>query len=359
MKRFFIYLACVGTIVALAVACKGKDNPNDPQEQEQEEIVVPVNIDKVASSEVASMAVLDIPDNGTVVSDSKGNLEIHVPAEGEAKIYAEIPKEPLKLEGSLKLKSNGEVPEICKYESGAVFSNATIRLSFDNPSPKPIAFNGIIEVGGVSVAMPEVVVPPAQKGYKVDLVKDPQAGTNNLKIPTEIIDKINKLDENGIEIVNITAELADPTRSIAPAAEEKYEFSAGALFMAPLVFPKGTELKMKLVLDNLGIDPKKYVGQSKKYELKVTVTNSLPFQIDGFGETPTGVKATISKPIAPGSIENPVETEVTVTFVCTGSTNTFNDATINITYKALEDATLNKNQKIEVSYDGITYYMSA
>lgn len=364
MKRILLLLACAGTLSLLAYSCtEDPDNPNN--EVEQEEIVIPVEIKDVASSEVGSLAVLDIEENGTVNSDAQGDLELSIPAEGDVSVKAKLADTPVAVPGELLLKSNDDVPAVCQSESGAQFASAKIVLTLENPADEPVIYTGVIEAGGITVDMPEILVPADTKAHKVILMDKPGDTPNGIQLPAPIIDKVNRLGQDAIKIKDVYVSKATRTRG-DDEVSGTYSFSVAAIYVAPLVFPKGTIIDFDIVLDDLGsVNPSEYVGNSKEYELKCTVINSLPFQISGTGETPTGVKAELvdkngkNIKIAPGDTNKPVSTDVIVHFVCTGGLNAFESATIHLKLEALETATLNKNQKIEVSYNGITYHMQA
>ena len=358
MKTNYVILAALGALALTAVSCINKDwdlNKTDTTTSvpiEQEPVVVP-------SNDILGYTA----ENNIVNSDAQGNLHITVEAEGSASVTAALKQgQPTSIPGELEMTADEELPDFCSSESGAVFSNASIILDLNNPSPDPVVFNGTVYAADKNSPLPALTVPAKSNGYKVALVitkgtltyEDGVKIDEEIQVSGDVADIINHISkETGIVIKNLTVEPVG-SKGIAPAAAE-YEFSVGATFHAPMWFPAGTVLKYDIDFSGQLLDVSEYNVTVNDYKIEAVVTNTIPFDIDGTGTSTNGVTAKLDQPIKAGDVNQPNKTTVLISIHSTASVMNLEGAVLHITMSTDKDVKINKDQKLDIDMQNIKF----
>ncbi|MBR4809496.1 MAG: hypothetical protein IK031_04380 [Bacteroidales bacterium] len=361
MKANYVILAALGVFAMTAVSCK-IDNSYDLSKTEAA-VEVPIEQEPV---EVPSDDLMDFNSSEAVEEDSEGNLQITVMAEGSATITANL-KEGVAIEipGELEMTTSKEdIPDFCAAESGAVFSDARLILDFSNPSPTPVVFKGKVSSGNKKAQMPDLVVPANKTSYKIALetrhnenlrYEEEYTANDYIVINESVAEVINRISaEDPIVVSDLTVELMN-TRAAAPAEEEEYEFSVGALLHVPLWFPAGTVIKYDIDYSGELIDVSKYNVTVNDYQIVADVTNTIPFEISGYGTSTNGVRADLDTPVKPGDIDNPVKTHVLIHIKSSAEVLNLEGAVLHVTMKTDKDVRINKNQKLDIDMKSIKF----
>ncbi|MBO7604187.1 MAG: hypothetical protein J6S97_07225 [Bacteroidales bacterium] len=245
---------------------------------------------------------------------------------------------------------------------GADFDPAQILLTFDNPSDKTVKFDVDVEANTVTKAVQKakfsVLVPAGKTNYTV-LIKsvdtdDPVVNAN----ATVIMDSAakaaftnNKL--SGPVKFNVSAGLGTTKAAAAPAASA-YKLKAAAKLFVPFKLKKGSSFTLIKTFTDLGLKLSDYTIESKEYDVIAEVTNSMPFEITGTGESVQGVTATINNPIAAGTKSSPAKTSITVRVIDNSGTSLVQDASIKLRFTAAENgARINNGGTLQIHYTGI------
>jgi len=355
MKTKYVLFAALGAFALTAVSCineewGGKVDDSADIPIEQEPVVVPSN------------DLLDFTPNEVVKLDKEGNLSVYVESEGKASVTAALtPGKDTEIPGELAMTANEDLPDFCSSESGAVLSNASVILELSNPSPTLVSFGGEIFAENKSAKFPKLMVPAQSNNYKIALALNPAALSDVadvnevIKVDDNVADVINHISKDkGITIKNLTVTPAE-TRAIAPAAEDKYEFSVGAIYYSPLWFPAGTELKFDIDFTGELIDVSEYNVTVNDYQLEADVTNTIPFSIDGTGTSTNGVTATLNTPIKAGDTNQPVTTKVLIHIKSTADVMNLEGAVLHLILKTDKDVKVNKNQKLDIDMKSIKF----
>ena len=153
--------------------------------------------------------------------------------------------------------------------------------------------------------------------------------------------------------ISLDAMLPGTKAGAAPAAAA-VTVKANAKALCGFSFKKNEGFKIVTTLSNLGLNLADYTVKSKKYDIIADVTNSMPFEITGTGESEQNIKATMANPIAAGTKAAPVKSSVTINVVDNSSNSVVEDAVITLQFKAASNgARLNVNEGFKALYKSI------
>ena len=124
---------------------------------------------------------------------------------------------------------------------------------------------------------------------------------------------------------------------------------------ATLLFPVTIKITKSFI--DLGLDLSKYSLKASKYDVKCSVTNSLPFTITAAGQSAQGVSAELSTPIVAGSKASPKTTDITVSVTDNSTNHLVNEAEICLLLTAQEDnIKLNADNGLSIYYDSVLFH---
>ena len=245
---------------------------------------------------------------------------------------------------------------------GADFDPAQIFLTLDNPSDQSVKFDIDLEANTVTKAAKtakfSVLVPAGKTDFKV-LIKSADSDQ-----PAENADQTIIMD-NSTKAIFVGSKLNGPVKfkvmvglgttkaAVAPAASAA-KFKAAAKVFVPFKLKKGSSFTLVKTFTDLGLKLSDYTIQSKEYDVMADVTNSMPFEITGTGESVQGVTAKINNPIAAGTVSSPAKSSITVNVVDNTGNSLVNDASIKLKFTAAQDgAKINNGGTLQIHYKGI------
>ena len=245
---------------------------------------------------------------------------------------------------------------------GADFDPAQIFFTFDNPSDKTVKFDVDVEASTLTKAVQTVTfsipVPAGKTGYTV-LIKSsnsdvPAANSN----ATVIMDNTAKDVFVGHKLsgpvkFKVMAGVGTTKAGVAPAASA-FKLRATAKVFVPFTLRKGSSFTLIKAFTDLGLKLSDYTIESKEYDVIADVTNSMPFEITGTGESVQGVTATINNPIAAGTKASPAKTSIIVRVNDNSGNSLVQDASIKLKFTAAENgARINNGGTLQIHYTGI------
>lgn len=353
MKRIYVLFAALGLTAACAVSCNFTDDYNIDEIEPYADVEInqePIN--------VPSEDFLSTGDTDTVMPDEQGNLSFSVSAEQaiNTKVLLTSGK-PFNVPGEVSINNTADVPEFCKNQEEAEFETARIELTLANSASEPILVNASLVIDGTEGEMPEITLPANATDYKVELVANEDSKSSPdavwYKIEGPLASKLSSFSDKGITIKDITVELFE-TKAFR-AEEEESVFSLAASFVAPLVFKAGSVIKFDVDYSDKLLDVSEYNITVNQYEIYASVTNSFEFEIDVTGSSTNGVSASLASPIKPGSVKNPVTTDVKVNVVSTSEVLNLEGAKLHFVLTAKQRAVIQKDQKLDIDMKSIRF----
>ena len=322
------------------------------------DVDVPKVIDDTQS--VSSSKLFDINSGKNFSTDESGNLMLGYNADEKISKKVELNSSADTKIGDLVFS----VPDAPTVVEKAASTDGQIILIIDNPSPEKMTVSGTIEAAPVTKASSKIkfnaIVPGNAKSYKI-IIKDPIA------TPAKPADVVASVDEGSVKDALKGTCYASPIRVdlsgkliVTKAAETKAEnvtISADATLLFPVTIIKGTTIKITKSFIDLGLDLSKYSLKASKYDVKCSVTNSLPFTITAAGQSAQGVSAELSTPIVAGSKTSPKTTDITVSVTDNSTNHLVNEAEICLLLTAQEDnIKLNADNGLSIYYDSVLFH---
>ena len=320
------------------------------------DVDVPKLIDDTEN--ISSTKLFDVGSDKDLSFGSKGDLVLTCKAEKPISKKIDITSSNQKI-GDITIP----VSDAATTVESAATSDGQIILIIDNPSPEKLTLSGSIEASPVTKAASKinfsVVVPPNASKYKV-VLKD------SASTPVENTDGVGETDPGFKGVLG-------GTKYSSPVKLEVFAKSAGtkasvdtkatadltvdAMFKSPFTIKKGTVIKITKSFVELGLDLSKYSVKASKYDVKLSVTNTMPFTITGDANSKQGVSAAISTPIAAGSPSSPQTTSATVSVTDNSRDHIVNEARIGLFFTAAEDgAKITGDNGLNIYYDSVLFH---
>ena len=341
------YALMIAASVMAAVSCNIINNFD---------VDVPKLIDD--TEKISTAKLFDVGSDHDLSNGSKGDLVLTVKAEKPVSKKIDLTSSDQKI-GEINIP----VSDAPTTVESAATSDGQIILIIDNPSPEKVNISGTIEASPVTKAASKinfnVVVPPSVSKYKV-LLKDSSSSP------------VENTDGEGTTGLGFKNALGG-TKFSSPVKLEVFAKSAGtkadaatkasaeltvdAMFKAPFTIKKGTIIKVTKSFVELGLDLSKYSVKASKYDVKLSVTSTMPFTITGDANSKQGVSASISTPIAAGSPSSPKTTSATVAVIDDSPNHIVNEARIGLVLTAAEDgAKISSDTGLDIYYDSVLFH---
>ena len=308
---------------------------------------------------VSTAKLFDLESNKNLSAGASGGLVLSCEAEEPVSKNVEITSGGTKI-GDISIP----VSDAPATVENAATSDGQIILIIDNPSPEQITLAGSVEASAATKALAtvsfEVTVPGNAKQFKV-LLKD---YTSTAVEPVDAVATTGS-DFKGVLggtkftqpiKVGLVAKQAGTKADIAPAATTA-TITVNAVAKFPFTIKKGTVIKITKSFTELGLDLSKYYVKATTYDVKASITSTMPFSITGEGNSPQGVAAVISTPIAAGTISSPSTTDVTIAITDNTKDHVVNEAKIGLFLTAAEDgAKISSDTGLSIYYDSVLFH---
>jgi len=316
---------------------------------------VPVKIDKTATI-AADNGLPVLSEKESIVANDNGDLNLRVECNNEITVNENLPAKGSYLAVDEKLVIE---PKSDLYPNEA--QDVQFAWSLKNPSSKTIttlATDHKLNIDGQEVSVPGTDV-PANSEVTVTLARDLSGVSGNTNLDRNFVmdDKTydllksqpEKITLGGLSLAEANPALKSAAASVATKAGSGFVFNTW-LFV-PLKYTKGEVINIDRTFYNLGLDSKAFDNLSKNFQVEVTVSSTLPFNIKSQGKVGDSISASLDTPIAAGTPSNPVETKAVITVTSDKAINDVSSVTIHLELEATESFNLNKSHKLVIYYD--------
>ena len=332
MKGIRIYIAGLLTGMTLLVTAGCKiDNRFDLNNLDTESTVMKGAVFKLGSLKPVYLRDFLKLDGEYIVTDERGDYRVRFstdsfpfyvygpPVSGQDLTYEFEPLayEMADLAGMLSDSGQGLVAELPELE---------IAIKVDSGVPAVFSFDAVMETARGSKTLHQYALDdlPVSYGKSEFILNATGTGARNDVIYKQIqdIDKILYPVPDALKINDLTVSIdKDQLALLEPGTE--YEVSGQASVDTPLSFTADSRLDLSIPIDNAKMDLD--VVGLKKALLKMDVTSTIPLDfsasvqaLDGNGNVIPDISAKTDVPIAGGSVDAPVKTEVSVTLTTGG-----------------------------------------
>jgi hypothetical protein len=332
MKGIRIYIAGLLTGMTLLVTAGCKiDNRFDLNNLDTESTVMKGAVFKLGSLKPVYLRDFLKLDGEYIVTDERGDYRVRFstdsfpfyvygpPVSGQDLTYEFEPLayEMADLAGMLSDSGQGLVAELPELE---------IAIKVDSGVPAVFSFDAVMETAKGSKILHQYALDdfPVSYGKSEFILNATGTGARNDVIYKQIqdIDKILYPVPDALKINDLTVSIdKDQLALLEPGTE--YEVSGQASVDTPLSFTADSRLDLSIPIDNAKMDLD--VVGLKKAVLKMNATSTIPLDfsasvqaLDGNGNVIPDISAKTDVPIAGGSVDAPVKTEVTVTLTTGG-----------------------------------------
>ncbi len=332
MKGIRIYIAGLLTGMTLLVTAGCKiDNRFDLNNLDTESTVMKGAVFKLGSLKPVYLRDFLKLDGEYIVTDERGDYRVRFstdsfpfyvygpPVSGQDLTYEFEPLayEMADLAGMLSDSGQGLVAELPELE---------IAIKVDSGVPAVFSFDAVMETARGSKTLHQYTLDdlPVSYGKSEFILNATGTGARNDVIYRQIqnIDKILYPVPDALKINDLTVSIdKDQLALLEPGTE--YEVSGQASVDTPLSFTADSRLDLSIPIDNAKMDLD--VVGLKKAVLKMNATSTIPLDfsasvqaLDGNGNVIPDISAKTDVPIAGGSVDAPVKTEVTVTLTTGG-----------------------------------------
>lgn len=332
MKGIRIYIAGLLTGMTLLVTAGCKiDNRFDLNNLDTESTVMKGAVFKLGSLKPVYLRDFLKLDGEYIVTDERGDYRVRFstdsfpfyvygpPVSGQDLTYEFEPLayEMADLAGMLSDSGQGLVAELPELE---------IAIKVDSGVPAVFSFDAVMETARGSKTLHQYTLDdlPVSYGKSEFILNATGTGARNDVIYKQIqdIDKILYPVPDALKINDLTVSIdKDQLALLEPGTE--YEVSGQASVDTPLSFTADSRLDLSIPIDNAKMDLD--VVGLKKAVLKMNATSTIPLDfsasvqaLDGNGNVIPDISAKTDVPIAGGSVDAPVKTEVSVTLTTGG-----------------------------------------
>ena len=332
MKGIRIYIAGLLTGMTLLVTAGCKiDNRFDLNNLDTESTVMKGAVFKLGSLKPVYLRDFLKLDGEYIVTDERGDYRVRFstdsfpfyvyapPVSGQDLTYEFEPLayEMADLAGMLSDSGQGLVAELPELE---------IAIKVDSGVPAVFSFDAVMETARGSKTLHQYALDdlPVSYGKSEFILNATGTGARNDVIYKQIqdIDKILYPVPDALKINDLTVSIdKDQLALLEPGTE--YEVSGQASVDTPLSFTADSRLDLSIPIDNAKMDLD--VVGLKKAVLKMNATSTIPLDfsasvqaLDGNGNVIPDISAKTDVPIAGGSVDAPVKTEVSVTLTTGG-----------------------------------------
>ncbi len=332
MKGIRIYIAGLLTGMTLLVTAGCKiDNRFDLNNLDTESTVMKGAVFKLGSLKPVYLRDFLKLDGEYIVTDERGDYRVRFstdsfpfyvygpPVSGQDLTYEFEPLvyEMADLAAMLSDSGQGLVAELPELE---------IALDVDSDVPAVFSFDAVLETSKGSKTLRQYALDdlPVSYGKSEFILNATGTGARNDVIYKQIqdIDKILYPVPDALKINDLTVSIdKDQLALLEPGTE--YEVSGQASVDTPLSFTADSRLDLSIPIDNAKMDLD--VVGLKKAVLKMNATSTIPLDfsasvqaLDGNGNVIPDISAKTDVPIAGGSVDAPVKTEVSVTLTTGG-----------------------------------------
>ncbi len=294
MKKSFLFAAAA--VLFAATSCEIFKNSLNGQE---------VKVDETANVTSKEFVGLKGIPSAALSFDKKDIIEIEAGQITENVSLGSTFSKTLEIKGE-------SLPEIVKPMEGSA-ENAGIAFTVKNPLDKPVLFEAKVKIDDLSEEKLPVFEIPAASTKTVFIGKKDKDIPCTEKPDEVFAPSILQNDRIGGKFNTIDLfefKVSEATKGAAPAAASG-DFTISAKYCSALVFPKGTKITihrsfhdMNLNLDRLS----EYMFD--KYDVYLTITNPLPFEIQASAKNEDGITANSQNAAKAGTPENPVKSSV-------------------------------------------------